>query len=257
MIEKFENLDDNIYSKINQILSNLPANFSILEEEIDIDLQLEYYEFSRLHKDDLPKDEIIKRSDRLFNEQTSLFEKKLILCLLASIDEVIAYRTIEKFLQKADESLRAWAILALQESRMVLETNLLDENQVFISTGLGGKNHKLRYFVVLRYALPKNITETQKKLIKSEFEFFMIKIGCEIEEITHYRLFSTLKVLIPIQVPVNNVIGKVISECNQFGNFLNAKYIITNIKILTEEEIIQFLRKSSNKAKKKPVTKTK
>ena len=37
-----ENLDENIYEKIQEIFGKMPAKFSVLEEEIDIDLQMEY-----------------------------------------------------------------------------------------------------------------------------------------------------------------------------------------------------------------------
>ena len=59
------------------------------------------------------------------------------------------YRAIESFLEIAEEILHDWAVLALNESRMLLESKFLDESQVFISTGLGGKEEKFRYFVVL------------------------------------------------------------------------------------------------------------
>ncbi len=59
------------------------------------------------------------------------------------------YRAIESFIEEAEEALGFLGILALNESRMLLESKILDENQVFISTGLGGKDEKLRYFVVL------------------------------------------------------------------------------------------------------------
>ncbi len=41
-------------------------------------------------------------------------------------------------------------MLAFQENKMLLESSLLDENQILISTGLGGKGMKLRYFTVMQ-----------------------------------------------------------------------------------------------------------
>ncbi len=79
----------------------------------------------------------------------SLQVKKEILARLATIEKVECYRVIEAFLEIAEEDLHDWALLALNESRMLLESKILDENQVFISTGLGGKEEKLRYFVAL------------------------------------------------------------------------------------------------------------
>jgi len=236
------NENENIYDKIQEILSNLPANFSILEEEIDIDLQMEYFEFARIHKNSSTAEQILKTKERLFDPNTSIFEKKLILCQLGSLSEVEAFRCIEKYLHNPDENLKKWAILALQECKMTLESSLLEENRIFISTGLGGKGNKLRYFIILVYNENNLINDSKRKLIKNEFEFFFKKYNSEIEEINYYEKFSTLKVLIPINVTINNLINMAINEVNQYGNFINPSFIITNLKILTEPEIIELLK---------------
>ena len=58
---------------------------------------------------------------------------------MAAIDDVGAYRSIEKYSKNADDELKHWSLLALQESRMLLQSKLLDQSQIFISTGLGGE----------------------------------------------------------------------------------------------------------------------
>ena len=162
--------------------------------------------------------------------------------LLASVEEVIAYRTIEKYLKNPEKELKSWAILALQESRMSLESSLLEENQVFISTGLGGKGRKLRYFIVLIHN-NKQVTHTQAKVVENEFDFIFKKYDSEIEKIEHTNNYTTLKALIPLNVPINLVLEKSIRECNQYGNFINEKYIITNVKALTLKEIKKYVDK--------------
>ena len=239
-----EGLNENIHEKIQDIFGKMPAKFSVLEEEIDIELQMEYFEFGKLHKSDLTKDQIIKRKERLFDKNTTVSEKKQLLSLLASLEEVIAYRTIEKYLENPDKDIKDWAILALQESRMSLESSLLEENQVFISTGLGGKGKKLRYFIVIIYARNKKVEKVQKKVIENEFEFLFNKLDAEIEEINHYHLYSTIKSVIPISVPINSLIQRSIKECNEYGNFINEKFIITNVKILSAKEIKRYLEKN-------------
>jgi len=87
---------------------------------------------------------------------------------LASINSVEAFRTIERYLKEPNHSLRDWAKLAFQESKLLLESKLLDENQVLISTGLGGKGMKLRYFTVILSDTGENLTKIQKKIINSE-----------------------------------------------------------------------------------------
>ena len=157
--------DENLYDKIKELFGNIPDNFSILEEEIDIDLQLEYFEFSRKHRNDIEREEILKHKDDVFIPILSSSSKKSLLVQLASIDDVEAYRTIEKYVSKPDTGLRDWAVLAFQESRMLLESKLLDENQVFISTGLGGKENKLRYFIVIMTKKNADFTDFQKDIV--------------------------------------------------------------------------------------------
>ena len=68
--------NENIYSKIQEILGKIPENFSILEEEIDVDLQMEYFEFSKAQKEGLNKEEVLKNKDELFGNRYTIFQKK-------------------------------------------------------------------------------------------------------------------------------------------------------------------------------------
>ena len=233
--------DENLYDKIKELFGNIPDNFSILEEEIDIDLQLEYFEFSRKHRNDIEREEILKHKDDVFIPILSSSSKKSLLVQLASIDDVEAYRTIEKYVSKPDTGLRDWAVLAFQESRMLLESKLLDENQVFISTGLGGKENKLRYFIVIMTKKNADFTDFQKDIVYKEFTYILQNYNAVIEEINFFRNFATMVALIPIELALKVVFKDAIKECNQYGDFLNSHFIITNVKKLSKREILEFL----------------
>jgi len=235
--------NDNIYDKIQEIFGTIPGNFSILEEQIDINLQMEYFEFSRNYKKDNNPKEIIKKKDFIFRDNLSTEDKKTLLVQLASLDNVEAYRTIEKYLKNPDNELYEWAILAFQESRMLLESKFLDENQVFISTGLGGKGSKLRYFLVLISNTGESFTEVQKKVIKNEFEITLKKYNAEIEKVNFAESFSTVLIVVPLKVSIKDTFKEAINECNQFGNFLKPNFIVTNVKVLSTKEISDFLEK--------------
>ena len=60
--------DENIHDKIKQIFGKIP-DLSILEEKIDLDLQLEYFECSKNVKQELDPDQVILRMDDIFNLQ--------------------------------------------------------------------------------------------------------------------------------------------------------------------------------------------
>jgi len=234
---------DNIYDKIQEIFGEVPGTFSILEEKIDIDLQMEYFEFSRAIKKDLDAGSVMEQRAQIFDFQQDVMHRKSLFAMLASLEEVVAYRTIEKYLKEGHQELRNWAILALQESRMLLESKLLEENQVFISTGLGGKGSKLRYFVVLIGKEKTGFSDLQKKIIKNEFEDTLAKCDAEIEKVEFLGHFATLVVMVPLKVALKDVFRSAIIECNQYGDFLKSNFIITNVKELNLTEIKDFMKK--------------
>jgi hypothetical protein len=238
-MEEFEN----IYDKIKELIGDYPNRLSILEEQIDIDLQMEYFEVSRRVKENLNKEITMNDSPKLFDTDYSKEYKKDLLPRLASVEKVEAFRIIEKFMKDPPLELKNWGIMALQESKMLIESKLLDENKVFISTGLGGKGNKLRYFVVL---LGKDIIEfsdLQKKVIKNEFEITLKKYNSKLEEISFCLSFATLLTMVPMNVTIKQIFKEAIDECNQYGDFLVQNFIITNVKILSFNEIKDFIEK--------------
>jgi hypothetical protein len=237
--------EENIYQKIQEAISSLPENFSILEEQIDVELQMEYFNYGRDMKSGFSKKMISKHQNDLLNPDVPIEEKKNLLVLLASQDKVEAFRAIERYACNPDPELRAWSILALQESRMVIQSSLMDEQQVYISTGLGGKNQKLRYFAVFIGA--KNITEystVQQRLIKTELEYALSNNHGVLEEISFHADLAISILLLPVKSDIQKVFTGVINECNQYGDFVREDIIITNVKRMTIEEIRNFVDRS-------------
>jgi hypothetical protein len=239
--------NDNIYNKIMELFGKIPENFSILEEQVDIKTQMSYFEKSKKNKEDKPKkEEVLARKDELFNKETDIEEKREILTLLANLDDVEAFRIIEKFSSGVSDDLKDWTALALQESRMTIESLLLDENQVIISTGLGGKDKKLRYFVVLAANSEEGFSDLQKRLIEKELEFTMKKNEGELEKIEFDDRYCLLLSLVPLNISIKDLIRKTIDECNQIGNFINEKFILTNVKVFSIDEIKDSWNKASD-----------
>lgn len=237
--------EDNIYKRIQKTISSLPKNFSVLEEQINIELQMEYFNYGRDMKPSFTAELILQHQADLFNPEVPIDEKKNLLVLLASQEKVEAFRTIEKYAQNPDPELRDWSILALQESRMVIQSSLMDEQQVYISTGLGGKGQKLRYFVVL-IGREDNVaySHIQQKLIKNELEFTITKNDGELEEILFIENLAIAVMLLPVKSDIQGVFISVLNECNQYGDFIRQDIIITNVKRMSENEIKQFINRS-------------
>jgi hypothetical protein len=240
---------ENIYDRIREIFGRIPHNYNILEEQIDIDLQMEYFEHSRQVKQGLVHDEVMSKKELIFDEAVPEQDRKSLFAQLASLEDVEAYRTIERYLKHPGTDLKNWAILALQESRMLLESKLLDENRVFISTGLGGKGTRLRYFVVLIGKARNNFTDLHKKVIRNEFEICLKQYDSEVEKIDFIENFALILAVMPLQVSIRDVFREAIQNCNEYGNFLKTNFIVTNVRELSINEIKDFLRKQKQTEK--------
>lgn len=236
---------ENLYEKIQEILGGNPGNLNILEHQIDMDLQVEYYECSRKLKREVEESWAVDQIQYLNEPGYSVDVKKDILARLATIESVECYRTLESYLETADESLRDWVLLALNESRMHLESKILEENQVFISTGLGGREQKLRYFVALISRNQVDLTKTHQMVIQNEFEYTLKKFEAELEEVKFSKYLATILLLIPMNYSLKKLFQEAINECNQYGNFLKDDFIVTNVKTLTFEEIEEVLERKS------------
>ncbi len=236
---------ENLYEKIQEILGGSEGTLKVLEQQIDMDLQVEYYESSMKLNKEFDEEWALEKARYLYEPGYSLQVKKEILARLATLEKVEAYRYIEAFLDTGEEDLQDWAVLALNENRMLLESKFLDESQVFISTGLGGKDEKLRYFVVLLSRSNLDINETQLKVIKNEFDFILGKVGAEVEEISYSEDMASILLLLPMDISLKELIQEAIDECNKYGDFLNADFIVTNVKTLTFSEIKEFLKNKS------------
>lgn len=232
---------DNIFDKIQEVLGSFGGNLSILEHQVDVRVQIEYFDFSRNIKRDFDPEQLMLQEKDLYSSEVSLESKKELLVSFASIDKPEAFRVIERYIKDASPELKDWSILALQESRLLLESRLLDEHQVFISTGLGGLKGKLRYFIALFSESNNEFSEIQRNLIKSEFEFIFPRYDSDIESVEFNANYAKVVALIPMNIPVKDPIKSTIDECNNLGNFIKQGFLITNVKILTEMEIESLL----------------
>jgi len=221
---------------------NALDSFTIINEAIDLSIQEEYLSFSEtMDFDNVDYEEVLTESDRLFDKHTPIEVKKRILILLAHLGSPESCRRLEKYLKVSDRNLRGWALLSLNECRTLLESVLLQEEGGFISTGLGGKENKSRYYFILSSKDGLPFSETHRNPLKRGFEKISHKYKSEIEEINFEATYVMIGILIPMDVAVGKVIEEGISECNKMGEFLLPDYYVTNVKKPTPEEISKYL----------------
>jgi len=221
---------------------NVMDNFILIDEPISLSTQAEYINFSEtIDFDNVDYKEVLTGSDKLFYKDTPIESKKKTLILLAHLGTPESCKILEKYLKSSEVNLRDWALLSLKECRMFLESVLLKEEGGFISTGLGGKDNKLRYYFIVSSKNGLPFSETHKNTLKKEFETISHKYKSEIEEINFETTYAIIGILIPMDIAVGEIIEKGIDECNKIGEFLFLDYYVTNVKKPIYKEISNYL----------------
>jgi hypothetical protein len=237
--------EDDLLAKLRETLNEQGIDsFHILEELVPIEEQMDYFRyFARLRKENNPfvRDEEVAI---LFSPDESIERKKRSLTLLASIPDVGAYRSIETYHSSPQEpELLHWSSMALVSSRIVLSSDLSGQQQVYISSGLGGHDKKLRFFALFTTNNRQELTDLQKEIVEREFFFQLQKEEVVIEQFEMKAKYFTFLMLFPFDRDVKSSLNAAITECNQYGNFLDKKFLFTNVKVLNEKEIDILLQK--------------
>ena len=237
--------DDDLLAKLRQTLNEQGIDsFHILEDLVPIEEQMEFFRyFDRLRREN----SLFVRDDEvsiLFSPDEPIERKKKSLTLLASIPDVGAYRSIETYHSSPMEpELLHWSSMALVSSRIVLSSDLSGHQQVYISSGLGGQDKKLRFFALFTTNDRQHFTDLQKEMVEREFTFQLQKADVVIEKFEIRENYFTILMLFPFSKDVKSSLNDAITECNQYGNFLDTKFLFTNVKVLSEKEIENILEK--------------
>ncbi|MDY9918383.1 hypothetical protein PSM36_2568 [Proteiniphilum saccharofermentans] len=236
---------NDLLAKLRQTLNEQGIDsFHILEDLVPIEEQMEFFRyFDRLRREN----SLFVRDDEvsiLFSPDEPIERKKRSLTLLASIPDVGAYRSIETYHSSPLEpELLHWSSMALVSSRIVLSSDLSGHQQVYISSGLGGQDKKLRFFALFTTNDRQHFTDLQKEMVEREFTFQLQKADVVIEKFEIRENYFTILMLFPFSKDVKSSLNDAITECNQYGNFLDTKFLFTNVKVLSEKEIENILEK--------------
>lgn len=234
----------------NDILDRLKAtlndqgveSFHILEDLVPIEEQMEYFKYYEKLKTANERFVRDEEAAILFSPDESIERKKKSLTLLSSIPDVGAYRTIETYQSSPLEpELKNWSSIALLGSRIVLNSDLSGKRQVYISSGLGGHENKLRFFSLFTGPTGEDFTDLQKQIIEREFKFQLEKAKVEIEAFEIEKNYFSILLLFSFEVDVRLALIAAIDECNKYGNFLDSKFLLTNTKVLSSTEIEKML----------------
>ncbi|MGM9796122.1 MAG: hypothetical protein ACI3ZY_00805 [Parabacteroides sp.] len=243
-------------------LQELQGNFHILEQQVPVQRQIAYFKFSdqlkREHPSTLPFED--KQVDEIYaalhNEESEVMgkagkaEKRRLLTLLAISRSVKAFRLLQTYLERPDPEIADWAAMALMESRLALESELSDEKQIYIATAMGGKGQKLRFSIVFYAKNAVPFLPYQRQTIEDEVAFHLSHADCEIERLEIKDQYVQLLCLIPVKIDVQFIFNKILDGCNEFGDFLEHGFTISNVHEITEEEILREIESKQNEGDK-------
>ena len=232
---------------LRKLLVDFKGELNIINERIDIDLQVKYFELSQKYRNkELPLPEGELKAEMLDDESIDEEAKKHLLVQLAHTKDVKSFRVIEKFVSQKHPALYQWSLLALQEAQMYIQSDLLEQPQIFLCTGLGGRDKKLRYFIAFFNRDKLDFTDWQQKTIKNEVELGLPTYDAELEDMQFEAFLVKLTILMPIINPIHHFMRDVITKINIFGNFVDDNCIVTNVRILSFDEILEVANKKED-----------
>ncbi len=249
MMEKEE---DDILQKYQHSFRNMKGKIHVLEQQVPVEEQIRYFRASERWKKNagglLPayKEECNLWYRKLTDKEDTkpVEEKKELLLNLANSKNPVSFRLLKQYVADGpDPKVENWAYLALMEIQIALESDYSEERQIYISTGMGGKGTKLRFYVLLVSAGLKPFETYQRQVVEREFTYVFSQVGWEIETLHVAENYVELLLLIPIGGNIKKVMVDTIRECNEYGHFLSDSYTITNVKPLSEKEIQEILEK--------------
>jgi hypothetical protein len=231
---------------------NSSDSLSVVKAAIDLSVQKEYFNYSNsIDFSNIDYKKVFKEDSKLFSDNTPREMKKRILILLAHFGTAESYRILEKYLKSSEQPLKDWALLSLKECRMFFESALLEEEGGIVSTGLGGKDNKLRYYFIVSSKKSLTFSETDRNILNAVFEAISQKHNSEIEEINFETNCAMIKILVPLDVAVGDIIEEGINQCNETKELL---FFITMLQMLgrlqtrKSHNILRELAMENNKA---------
>ncbi|MDH6354015.1 hypothetical protein M2132_000335 [Dysgonomonas sp. PH5-45] len=232
--------------KLRDSSGEMKSNLHMLREIIPIEEQMRYFDYVKNVRTETVDSHFTKEYliARLFTPELGVESKRFYLALLAAMPDVAVYRAIETYHSSPLEpELANWSTLALMESRILLDSDLSGERQFFVSTGLGGKEGKLRYFLIITTDDRTELSCFQKDTLKRELQFSFEKNEIEIESIDFKPSYLKMFLFCGLNHDPRVAVEEAIKECNELGCHFDTKFLLTNVKLLDDEEIKTILLK--------------
>lgn len=240
---------EKMLNQLRDSSGELKANMHLLNEIVPVEEQMKYFEFSKYvqsNKDNrgIDRNYLIAK---LFTPEIDIEDRRYYLSALAGIVDVAAYRAIETYHSSPLEpELANWSAMALAESKILLDADLSGEKQFFVSTGLGGKNGKLRYFSVIASLDRTDFNDFQKETLLRELQFAFKTHNIEVESIEIKTNYLKIYLFCGLSQDGHICIENAIKECNEMGHFVDDQFLLTNVRKIEDPEIEELLNRKNS-----------
>lgn len=239
-------MNDEETKQLKKYLESLLEKISIIKSKIEIppETHSEYISYhNKIDRGDHEYKKVIKESKELFLKDTLHDKKKESLFLLAHYGTLESFKIITKFLDVGEKDLKPWALISLEECRMFLESDIMDEGKGIVIGDAGRDGKRLRCYFVVRSSKKANFSDSERKIIRDGFKKTSKELDCKIKEIEFQNNFALITTLVSIDIAVSRLIEQGIEICNSKKEILDSYYFVTNVKKPSKEEITEFLIK--------------
>ncbi|MCH2044959.1 MAG: hypothetical protein MK212_12645 [Saprospiraceae bacterium] len=229
------NEERNMYEQLQELLGQLSGGFKVIEHGFDPDLVTFFQKTIEDIKKESTEDTVETIQERLDTE-TNIDVLKKYIAQLAQIGSVPALRTLESYEKTASEELISWVRLSLTQCRIKVESDLLDDPIGYITTGLGGKNNKIRYYMAAKSVDP--FTTGRVQFAYQEFRDVLKEWNGELESMENMGDYLLFRLLAPLNIIIPDMISEGIDRCG----FLDSQFWLSNMQKPTDEDLEEWLR---------------
>ena len=231
--------DKRIYEQLRKFLNRLPRNFKVTEQGFNPDIITIFRkEMQKLKNKKINFEET---KDKLATEKEEETLKSLTI-QLASIGSVASLRALETYEKQAPERIREWVQLSIVQCRIKVEQDLSDESVAYITTGLGGKDDKIRYYVATKST--EQLTPKHVQFAREEFHDLSKEWSSELETVENMENFLLFKMLIPVNAAIPDMLLEGIKRCG----FLSAQFWLNNMQKPTYKDLKKWIEMVDSKS---------
>lgn len=235
--------------ELKSILSDPNYSVHILEQEIPLEVQKEYFVFSeKMKKDrsfeDVEEEDFDFMKKLVADPEEDLYKRKFYLCVLSMQHKVPLFRFLQSLVgDERMEAVKDWLSMVVLDCQMAIEKELSGKQQVLVSCAMGGKDKKIRFYALMMAREDKPFEEYQKKVIENEVLDGLKAMNVDVEMFRIREQVVEIQMLVPFDMIDVGRFERLVEECNVYGNFLDKNVIITNMGVFTEEMIQNKLSK--------------